>query len=79
VRVLAITDGDEDGICTEVLSTFGSVEMRMVPGTDDLVGAEVRQAAFPERETSPLTLEEMRRVVLQIAGGRLLWERERND
>lgn len=79
VRVLAITDGDEDGICTESLSAFGSVEMRMLSGTDDIVGAEVREAVFLGRESTLLSFDEMVCAVLRIAGDRLLWTRERKD
>ena len=78
VRVLAITDGDEDGICPEVLSTTGSMELRMMPGTDDIVGAEVRQKLFSQGATS-LRFGEMVDAIVCIAGDRLLWKSERKD
>ncbi|MEI6797462.1 MAG: DUF2117 domain-containing protein, partial [Methanomassiliicoccales archaeon] len=78
VKVLALTDGDEDGICTEVLSTQGSLELRLVPGTDDVVGAEVRQALF-SAGTSSITYDEMVEAIVRLAGERLLWKRERKD
>jgi hypothetical protein len=77
VKVLAITDGDEDGICREDLAAEGSVEMRMVPGTDDIVGAEVRDAVFQGGDRSDLPFPEMARRVCAIAGDRLLSVRER--
>jgi hypothetical protein len=78
VKVLAITDGDEDGICPEGISAEGSMEMRMVPGTDDIVGAEVRENAFGGGDRSDLSFEDMVLRIREIAGERLLWAKGRN-
>jgi hypothetical protein len=78
VRVLAITDGDEDGICRDEMAAAGSIEFRMIPGTDDVVGAEVREKVFCGGDRSDLSVEEMASRIIAIAGERLLWARGRN-
>jgi hypothetical protein len=78
VKVIAITDGDEDGICSEDVSASGSVEMRMVHGTDDIVGAEVKEAIFNGGESATMPFHEAAAEVERIAGQRLLWKRWRN-
>jgi hypothetical protein len=71
---VAITDGDEDGISKESLRTSGSVQLRLVPGTDDVVGAEVRAAIFSGGSFLPgrISAEEMASRIAELAGARLI-------
>ncbi len=74
VPIVAIVDGDEDGICTEKLLTPGSVVMQMRPGTDDMVGAEVKAdiAVKCHKDGDAPALEAIVQRVREIAGDRLL-------
>jgi hypothetical protein len=77
VPIVAITDGDEDGISSEELRTNGSVVIRLRAGTDDMVGREVRQEIFHGRarmegRASALSIAEQ---VMRIAGDRLEWHK----
>jgi hypothetical protein len=77
VPVVAITDGDEDGIASEELKVKGSVVIRLRPGTDDAVGREVRENIFHggwrvEGNTSPI---EIAKGIMLIAGDRLIWHK----
>jgi hypothetical protein len=77
VPVVAITDGDEDGIASEELKVKGSVVIRLRPGTDDAVGREVRENIFRGRwwiegDTSPI---EIAKGIMLIAGDRLIWHK----
>jgi hypothetical protein len=74
VPVVAITDGDEDGICAESMLSPGSIIIRVRPGTDDLVGSEVRGKLFEGRKwigekQAPV---EVARKIIGIAGDRFL-------
>ncbi len=77
VPVIAITDGDEDGISYEELAYPGSYIFRLVPGNDDLVGAEVERTFFRHARKADLDLgiDEMAERVRKVCGDRLLWER----
>jgi hypothetical protein len=75
VPIVAITDGDEDGISSEELMTKGSVVIRVQAGTDDIVGREVHQVIFHgkdriEGRPSPISIA---KEVMRIAGDRLTW------
>lgn len=74
VPTVAITDGDEDGISTEGIKVSGSVTVRVLPGTDDLVGADVRDAMFEGKDFIPgsMTAQEAASYVARIAGARLV-------
>jgi hypothetical protein len=77
VPIVAITDGDEDGISLEELKTKGSVVIRVRAGTDDIVGREVRQEIFHggtrmDGRASPLRVANQ---VMRIAGDRLEWHK----
>jgi hypothetical protein len=77
VPIIAITDGDEDGISTEELKTKGSVVIRVRAGTDDIVGREVRQEIFHggtkiEGSASALNMADQ---VMKIAGDRVEWHK----
>jgi len=74
VPIVAIVDGDEDGICTERLLTPGSVVMHMRPGTDDLVGAEVKRLLMNGHHecSDTFDIENVVDKVRRIAGDRLV-------
>jgi len=76
IPILAITDGDEDGISDERLLYPGSHVFRLVPGTDDLVGAEIASSYFEEGRGSsaPAKIEEMASIIRAACGEWLLWE-----
>ena len=75
VPVVAITDGDEDCICTESMLFPGSIIIRVLPGTDDLVGAEVRSTLFKgeSRIREGITPSNAAQIITRIAGDRFLW------
>ena len=77
VPVIAITDGDEDGISFEELLFPGSYLFRLAPGNDDQVGAEIARSFFSDghRTKVKLKIEEMAARVRTACGDRLLWER----
>lgn len=77
VPIVAITDGDEDGICGEAELAPGSVMIRLRPGTDDIVGAEVRKVIFEGRRStgSGWTAPRVAEAVIGIAGDRFLWRK----
>ncbi len=77
VPVIAITDGDEDGISFEELLYPGSYLFRLAPGNDDQVGAEIAREFFQEghRVKMKMGVEEMAAKVRAACGERLLWER----
>jgi hypothetical protein len=77
VPVIAITDGDEDGISSEELLYPGSYLFRLAPGNDDLVGAEIAREHFQEghRIKAKMKIEEMADLVRAACGKKLLWER----
>lgn len=77
VPVIAITDGDEDGIYLEELLYPGSYMFRLTPGNDDQVGAEIARQFFQEgyRTAVRLKIDEMAALVRAACGERLLWER----
>jgi hypothetical protein len=77
VPVIAITDGDEDGISYEELLYPGSYLFRLAPGNDDLVGAEIAREHFHEghRVKAELKIGEMAARVRAACGEKLLWER----
>ncbi|MCG7843798.1 MAG: DUF2117 domain-containing protein, partial [Methanomassiliicoccales archaeon] len=77
VPVIAITDGDEDGISNEELFYPGSYHFRLEPGNDDLVGAMVRGECFQEGERISCSkkIEEMAAIVRAACAKKLLWER----
>ncbi|HUL38936.1 MAG TPA: DUF2117 domain-containing protein [Methanomassiliicoccales archaeon] len=75
VPIVAITDGDEDGISSEDLKAKGSVVVRVRPGTDDIVGREVHRTIFHGKgriQGNP-TPSSMAEEVVRIAGERLVW------
>jgi hypothetical protein len=74
VPVVSITDGDEDGIAREKLTVKGSVIIRVQAGTDDIVGAEVKEALFHGGKFIPGTLKalEAATLIMKIASGRLI-------
>lgn len=77
VPVIAITDGDEDGISREELLYPGSYLFRLEPGNDDLVGAEIAREHYHEghRVKAELKIGEMAARVRAACGGKLLWEK----
>jgi len=77
VPIVAITDGDEDGISSEELRTKGSVIIRLQGGTDDIVGREVKQAIFhgQKRLGGEMSALRMAERIMRIAGDRLEWHR----
>jgi hypothetical protein len=77
VPVVAITDGDEDGISSEELKVKGSVVIRLRAGTDDIVGREVHESIFHgeghiEGNPSPNSIAQE---IMRIAGERMKWHR----
>jgi hypothetical protein len=74
VPVVSLTDGDEDGISMEALKAKGSVTMVLRPGTDDIVGAEVRRAFFngADRVPGQMAPAEAAARVSILAGDRLI-------
>ena len=74
VPVVSITDGDEDGIAREKLMVKGSVTIRVQAGTDDIVGAEVKEALFNGGKCISGTLKalEAATLIMKIAGDRLI-------
>jgi len=77
VPIVAITDGDEDGISNDVTLAPGSVVFRLKGGNDDLLGARLRQVLFHDKGhlSSRITAEEVAAMVREMAEGALLWER----
>ena len=77
VPVVAITDGDEDGICAESMLFPGSITIRVRPGTDDTVGAEVRSKLFngENRIMEALAPFQAAQAIIEIAGDRFLWKK----
>lgn len=77
VPVIAITDGDEDGISSEELLYPGSYLFRLAPGNDDQVGAEIARSCFSEGHCikAELKIEDMAALVRAACGAKILWER----
>jgi len=77
VPVIAITDGDEDGISFEELLYPGSYLFRLAPGNDDQVGAEIAREHFQEghRIKVKMKIDDMAARVRAACGSKLLWER----
>lgn len=75
IPIVAITDGDEDGISEEDLRTEGSVVIRVRAGTDDIVGHQVKQEVFlgQNRLEGIETPMKMVEKVIRIAGDNLEW------
>ncbi|MBM4237646.1 MAG: DUF2117 domain-containing protein [Euryarchaeota archaeon] len=46
VPIVAIRDGDEDGICAESQLAEGSIALRFRKNTDDIVGQRTREVIF---------------------------------
>ncbi|MEJ5292051.1 MAG: DUF2117 domain-containing protein [Candidatus Methanosuratincola sp.] len=71
VPVIGITDGDEDGICTEKNFATGSVIFTLERGTDDLAGNFIRERLFKDASEIPFTnlndLEAKIRKILEFA------------
>ncbi|RWX73377.1 MAG: DUF2117 domain-containing protein [Candidatus Methanosuratincola verstraetei] len=55
VPVIGVTDGDEDGICTEKNYATGSVIFTLERGTDDLAGKLIRERLFKDAKEIPFT------------------------
>ncbi|MBC7127332.1 MAG: DUF2117 domain-containing protein [Candidatus Methanosuratincola petrocarbonis] len=55
VPVIGITDGDEDGICTEKSFAAGSVIFTLERGTDDFAGKLIREQLFKDANEIPFT------------------------
>ncbi|MFA5312406.1 MAG: DUF2117 domain-containing protein [Methanomassiliicoccales archaeon] len=74
VPIIAIVDGDEDGITNDRTLSEGSVVLRMMSGTDDLVGMEVRREIFKGETWLDVKMspDEMAEAIALIAGERLL-------
>jgi hypothetical protein len=74
VPIVAIVDGDEDGICDDKAMAEGSVILLMRSGTDDIVGAEVRRTIFHGKTwlDEVISPEEMVHTIIAITGDRLL-------
>jgi hypothetical protein len=72
VPIVAIIDGDEDGISNDHALAEGSVVLRMKPGTDDLVGAEVKEEVFGGKNRLDASIDpvEMARRIVEIARDR---------
>lgn len=70
VPIIGLTDGDEDGICREQVAMKGSAIVLLRPGTDDLLGAEVRERIFggSERTRAEEDLEGMLSRILEMGG-----------
>lgn len=77
VPVIAITDGDEDGIADEDILYPGSYIFRLVPGNDDQVGAEIGRKFFQNAPRAELFMgiDDMASQVRAVCGDRLLWEK----
>lgn len=77
VPIVAITDGDEDGLSNDVTLAPGSVVFRLKGGNDDFLGARLRQVLFHDKDHLParITAEEVAAMVREMAEGVLLWER----
>lgn len=71
VPVIGVTDGDEDGICTEKNFATGSVIFILERGTDDLAGKLIRERLFRDANEIPFTdlaeLEAKIRKILEFA------------
>jgi hypothetical protein len=74
VPVVAITDGDEDGISRDPVKARGSVVVRLRSGTDDLVGAEVKGAMFHGGDflEGAMSPQQAAAIIIQIAGPHFL-------
>ena len=74
VPVVAIIDGDEDGISQEAIKTKGSILIQVRPGTDDVVGAEIRDQLFSGGTYLPGSMapQEAATRIMRLAGERVL-------
>ena len=77
VPVVAITDGDEDGITNDMSLAPGSVVFRLKSGNDDLLGAGLRRVLFHGKDhlRTQIMSEEVAAKVREMAADVLLWER----
>jgi hypothetical protein len=77
VPIVAITDGDEDGICEERLFYPGSILMKLKSGFDDLVGSELRRIVFQHGnviDDEDMSPEKVADIIRKIAGDSLIAE-----
>jgi hypothetical protein len=76
VPTIAITDGDEDGICDERIFYPGSIVMRLKSGFDDLIGNELKNLIFKNSNMidDDISLERIARVIRKLAGDSLITE-----
>jgi len=74
IPVIGITDGDEDGICSDRTAAEGSAALRLRPGNDDQLGALVRREVFRGRDSVEYegTLDDLIGSIKELAGDKLL-------
>lgn len=73
IPVIGIVDGDEDGICNEIVFAPSSVIIMLEPGTDDLLGEEVRSRFFNGEKYAKLrgTSSELADAIIEMGGDRI--------
>ncbi|MEM0448868.1 MAG: DUF2117 domain-containing protein [Methanomassiliicoccales archaeon] len=74
VPTIAIVDGDEDRISTESFRFEGSQIFQVRPGNDDLVGMEVKEKIFQNKDAieTPEGINEIADRIERIVGERLI-------
>lgn len=71
-RIIGIVDGDADHLMEVGTAPRGSIIITVMPGTDDLVGARVREEIFQGGGRASISAEELEKRVLEIAGDRVV-------
>jgi len=76
VPIVAITDGDEDGICDEKIFYPGSIVLRLKSGSDDLIGNELKNLIFKNSNMidDDISMEGIVDVIRKLAGDSIVME-----
>jgi hypothetical protein len=72
IPVIGIVDGDIDRLSLETLMAKGSRLIRVRPGSDDDVGRQVREEIFQGGDRADLEPDAMARLIVDLAGDRVL-------
>lgn len=71
IPIIAITDGDEDGISREELFYPGSIVIRVKPGHDDVIGERIKDILFKGSKeiATEISIEEMTKAIIEMSDG----------
>jgi hypothetical protein len=72
VPVIGIVDGDIDCLSAETIMAKGSMLIKVMPGSDDEIGRQVRREVFSGGDRTPLEIDDLTSMIAEIAGDRLL-------